>query len=83
MISRIWRGWTTFANADAYEALLKEEIFAGIAARRIPGYRGIQLLRRVASGEVRFIKMKGIELEVEYLAHFLGTAATLKVMPLG
>ena len=30
MISRIWHGWTTPANADAYEALLREEIFAGI-----------------------------------------------------
>jgi hypothetical protein len=30
MISRIWYGWTTPANADAYEALLKSEIFVGI-----------------------------------------------------
>ena len=46
MICRIWHGWTTPANADAYERLLREEIFTGIAARRIAGYRGIQLLRR-------------------------------------
>jgi hypothetical protein len=27
MISRIWHGWTTPVNADAYESLLKSEIF--------------------------------------------------------
>src|SRR5258708_18873393 len=41
MISRIWHGYTTPGDADAYEALLRAEIFDGIAARRIPGYRGI------------------------------------------
>jgi heme-degrading monooxygenase HmoA len=46
MISRIWHGWTTPHNADEYEALLKEEIFVGILNRHIPGFRGIQLLRR-------------------------------------
>ena len=52
MISRIWHGWTTPENADAYEALLKEEIFTGIGNRQIPGYRGIQLLRRDVGSEV-------------------------------
>lgn len=55
MISRIWHGWTTPLNADAYETLLKDEIFAGIQNREIPGYRGIQLLRREVGGEVEFV----------------------------
>ncbi len=55
MIARIWHGWTTPANADTYEALLREEIFEGIAGRRIPGYRGIELLRRGGRAEVEFI----------------------------
>jgi heme-degrading monooxygenase HmoA len=46
MISRVWHGWTTPESADAYEALLKQEIFVGIGNRAIPGYRGIHLLRR-------------------------------------
>jgi hypothetical protein len=29
MICRIWHGWTALANADAYERLLRTEIFAG------------------------------------------------------
>ncbi len=55
MISRIWHGWTVPANADAYEALLKSEIFTGIQNRNISGYRGIHLLRRDLGDEVEFI----------------------------
>jgi heme-degrading monooxygenase HmoA len=55
MISRIWHGYTTFENADAYEKLLKEEIFIGIKNRNIKGYKGIQLLRRQLDNEVEFI----------------------------
>ncbi len=55
MISRIWHGYTTPANADAYENLLREEIFIGIRNRSINGYRGIQLLRRPLEKEVEFI----------------------------
>jgi hypothetical protein len=40
MIARIWHGWIKPENADAYEKLLKEEIFTGIAGRKILGYRG-------------------------------------------
>ncbi|MGH6692975.1 MAG: hypothetical protein ACREF4_20090, partial [Gammaproteobacteria bacterium] len=46
MIPRIWHGWTIAKNAAAYERLLKDQIFPGIAARGVVGYRGIQLLRR-------------------------------------
>lgn len=46
MIARLWHGWTTSANADAYERLLREEIIPGIAAKGVAGYRGIQVLRR-------------------------------------
>jgi antibiotic biosynthesis monooxygenase (ABM) superfamily enzyme len=57
MIVRIWHGWTTPENADAYEALLKREIFAGIADKKIAGYHGIELVRRNAGDEVEFITM--------------------------
>ncbi len=57
MIVRIWHGWTSPDNADTYERLLKEEIFPGILAKGIEGYKGIQLLRRLPSepGEVEFV----------------------------
>lgn len=56
MIERVWRGWTSRDNADSYEALLRNEIFPGIAAKQVSGYRGIRLLRReLSSGEVEFM----------------------------
>ena len=57
MIARIWHGFTRPANADAYERLLREEIFRGIASRAIPGYRGIELFRRPAGEEVEFVTL--------------------------
>lgn len=61
MIVRIWHGWTDPDNADRYEELLKEEIFVGIANRRIDGYRGITLLRRDEGAEVAFITLMRFE----------------------
>lgn len=55
MISRIWRGWTSRQNADAYESLLKAEIFTGIIERGITGFQGIDLLRRELGEEVEFV----------------------------
>jgi antibiotic biosynthesis monooxygenase (ABM) superfamily enzyme len=55
MIIRIWHGWTTAENADVYEQLLKTEIFPGIAAKNVAGYRGIELLRRPDGEEVEFV----------------------------
>lgn len=55
MICRIWHGWTAPENANRYEALLKEEIFVGIENRHIPGFNGIQLLRREVEVEVEFV----------------------------
>jgi len=54
MIARLWYGWTTPQNADAYESLLKTEIFPGILARKIAGFRRIELLRAPAGEEVEF-----------------------------
>jgi antibiotic biosynthesis monooxygenase (ABM) superfamily enzyme len=61
MIARIWHGWTTPANADAYERLLRTEIFPGILARKIAGFRDIQLLRRDGGGEVEFVTIMNFD----------------------
>jgi len=55
MITRVWHGWPTPANAPVYENLLRTEIFAGIAGRQIAGYRGISLCRRDLGEEVEFV----------------------------
>jgi antibiotic biosynthesis monooxygenase (ABM) superfamily enzyme len=80
MISRIWHGWTTPANADAYEALLREEIFAGIEGRRISGYRGIQLLRRTAGDEVEFVTIMRFD-DLEAVRLFAGDDYEVAVVP--
>ncbi len=54
MIKRIWNGYTTPENADAYEQLLDTFVFPGIEAKQIPGYRSIELLRRDLGDEVQF-----------------------------
>ncbi len=54
-IKRIWHGWTTAEKAATYEELLRAEVFPGIEAKKIPGYRGIELLRLDRDEEVEFI----------------------------
>jgi len=54
-IKRVWHGWTLPEKAEAYENLLHQEIFPGIEAKNISGYRGIELLRRDRGAEVEFI----------------------------
>jgi heme-degrading monooxygenase HmoA len=80
MIIRIWHGWTTPANADRYEALLKEEIFVGIDERKIPGYQGIQLLRRDLGKEVEFVTiMKFVTMDA--VRQFAGEDYEVAVVP--
>src|SRR5512132_1874297 len=57
MIARIWHGWTKPADAKAYEKLLRDEIFASIAARRIEGYRGAELFVRENGDELDFVTL--------------------------
>jgi heme-degrading monooxygenase HmoA len=59
MIARIWHGWTTPENADAYQQLLESEIFPGIAAKAVEGFLGIELFRRplAESREVEFVTL--------------------------
>jgi hypothetical protein len=55
MIARIWHGWTTLENADAYEQLLRSEIFPGILAKKVSGFERIELFRRSDQAEVEFM----------------------------
>ena len=80
MIVRIWYGWTSPANADAYEALLKEEIFVGIGERKIPGYQGIQLLRRSLGSEVEFVTIMTF-LNLDAVRQFAGEDYEVAVVP--
>ncbi|NWG11810.1 antibiotic biosynthesis monooxygenase [Candidatus Bathyarchaeota archaeon] len=80
MISRVWHGWTTPANADAYEALLKSEIFTGIKNRQIAGYRGIHLFRRDLGKEVEFVTVMCFD-SIEAIRAFAGEDYEVAVVP--
>jgi heme-degrading monooxygenase HmoA len=80
MISRVWHGWTTPENADAYEALLKNEVFVGIRDRRIRGYRGIHLFRRDLPGDVEFMTVMWFE-SLAAVRKFAGSDHEAAVVP--
>ncbi|MEW6262132.1 MAG: antibiotic biosynthesis monooxygenase [Thermodesulfobacteriota bacterium] len=80
MISRIWHGWTTPENADAYESLLQEEIFIGIRNRQMAGYQGIHLLRRDLGQEVEFITIMWFD-SLEAVRVFAGEDFEVAVVP--
>jgi antibiotic biosynthesis monooxygenase (ABM) superfamily enzyme len=80
MISRVWHGYTSSGNADAYEALLKSEIFTGIASRGIAGYKGIQLFRRYVGEEVEFVTVMWFD-SVDAVRGFAGEDYEAAVVP--
>ncbi len=80
MISRIWHGWTTPQNADAYERLLRSEIFKGIENREIRGYRGIHLLRRDVPEGVEFVTVMWFN-SLDAVAAFAGVDLEAAVVP--
>lgn len=57
MICRVWRGWTARDNADAYERIVRGQVIPGIEARRIPGFRSIDLVRRERDHDVEFMTL--------------------------
>ena len=54
MICRLWRGWTTPENADAYERIVRLEVIPAIEARKIPGFLHIDLMKRDIGREIEF-----------------------------
>jgi hypothetical protein len=80
MISRVWHGYTTPANAGAYEALLKTEIFTGIQNRKIAGYRGIQLFCRNLDVEIEFITVMWFD-SIDAVRSFAGEDYEAAVVP--
>jgi antibiotic biosynthesis monooxygenase (ABM) superfamily enzyme len=80
MISRVWYGWTTPQNADAYEVLLKSQIFSGIVARNIAGFRRIELFRRPAGDEVEFVTVMWFD-SLDAVKAFAGEQWEVAVVP--
>ena len=53
MITRLWQGYTTPENAEAYKTFVRSEIFPKLRAVR--GFLGGKLLRRDLFQEVEFV----------------------------
>jgi hypothetical protein len=80
MIGRLWYGWTTPQNADAYEMLLKTQIFPGIVGRSIAGLLRIELLRRPDGDEVEFVTVMHFA-SMEAVRAFAGDQFETAVVP--
>jgi len=72
MICRVWRGWTTADNAQAYDDYLQRELFPHLEHElRARGFRGYQLLRMERGEEVEFMTLLYFE-SLEQVRPFAG-----------
>jgi antibiotic biosynthesis monooxygenase (ABM) superfamily enzyme len=55
VITRVWRGWTAAADAEAYTSFLLDELFPSM--RAIDGFLGAEVLQRPDGDEVAFITL--------------------------
>ena len=60
-IKRVWHGWTTKENADKYQNILQNEVIPGIEAKKIPGFKQIEVLRIELKNEVEFVTIMTFE----------------------
>ncbi len=79
MLARLWHGWTSPENADAYERLLRAEVLPGIE-RRIGGFRGVYLLRNEAGEEIEFVTVTLWE-SLKAIREFAGDDYEAAVVP--
>jgi hypothetical protein len=80
MICRLWRGWTTPENADAYQRIVHGEVIPGIEARKIAGFRNIDLMRRDLGDEVEFQTLMWFE-SLEAIKAFIGEDYAVSHVP--
>jgi antibiotic biosynthesis monooxygenase (ABM) superfamily enzyme len=77
MIVRVWRGWTSAGNAEAYEELLRARILPEL--RRLPGHRGASVLRRDSADGVEFLVLNRFE-SLDAVREFAGPDHELAVI---
>jgi len=80
MICRIWHGWTTLENADAYEQVVRTTVIPGIEARGIDEFLSIDLIRRPLENEVEFATIMWFASR-EAIVAFVGQDATASHVP--
>jgi heme-degrading monooxygenase HmoA len=77
MIARVWHGWAWPADADAYERYFRETLTPEL--RRIPGFQGAHLLRRVSGEEVELSTITWFE-SMDAVRRFAGEDADRAVV---
>lgn len=80
MICRLWRGWTSLENAEAYERIVRTEVIPGIEARNIAGFRHIDLMRRDLGGEIEFQTLMWFD-DLAAIKAFMGEDYSLSHVP--
>ena len=80
MICRLWRGWTTSDNAAGYEALLRGTVIPGIEARKVAGFRHIDMMRRDLHDEVEFATIMWFD-NLDAVKGFLGADHEVAYVP--
>ena len=80
MICRLWRGWTTSENADAYERIVRGDVIPGIEARRIPEFRHIDLMRHELGDEVEFQTLMWFD-SLDAIRAFIGEDYSVSHVP--
>jgi heme-degrading monooxygenase HmoA len=80
MICRLWRGWTTRANAAAYQSVVRGEVIPGIEKRRVPGFRHIDLVRRDLGDEVEFVTLMWFD-DLDAVKRFTGEDYAVSHVP--
>jgi heme-degrading monooxygenase HmoA len=80
MICRLWRGWTTLENADTYERIVRGEVIPAIEARRIAGFRHIDLMKRHLEDEVEFQTLMWFD-SLDAIKAFMGNDYSVSHVP--
>ncbi|MEO1009439.1 MAG: antibiotic biosynthesis monooxygenase [Planctomycetota bacterium] len=86
MIARIWHGYTTPENADAYQDVLLGTVMPEIAGRGMDGYLGFHSLRREGTtgpdggAETEFITVMWFESAAQ-IEQFVGRDSTVSHVP--
>jgi len=82
MILRVWHGWTTIENADAYEELLTTSVVPGITSKAIPGLTAVDILRRsdTPDADVEFVTLMSFD-DWAAVDSFAGPQRTSAVVP--
>ncbi len=72
-VARVWHGWTTVENADAYQSVVEGEVIPGILKRQIPGLVGAHVMRSelVENEEVEFTTIIWFE-SLDNVRDFMG-----------